>query len=445
MNRIVLLVALIISSYIHIEAKQWSLQDCINYAVENNISIKQKVLTKESAVEDLKGAKAAYFPSLTASTSQNLGWQPWKDEYQNTVQNGQAVTSASKTYYNGMYSVNASWTVWDGNQRRNTIKLDKLAAEAAELDSATTANSIQEQIVQYYVQILYTMEAVEVNKKALETAKLNEKRGKEMVEVGKMSKADLAQLTATTATDEYNVVLQEANLANYKRQLKQILQITNDEEFDVVMPSSTDQQALEQIPAMSTIYEAALVNRPEIESAKLNVEQQKLNVKIAQSGYMPTISLSGSLGTNTTSLTDTKWGTQMKTNFTGGAGVTVSIPIYDQRKTKTSVNKAKINELNSVLSLRNQEVTLYSNIEKYWLDATSNQSKYKAAKVSTESAQASYDLLSEQFRLGLKNIVELMTGKDKLLTAQQNELQSKYTTILNQQMLKFYKGEDMKL
>ena len=134
----------------------------------------------------------------------------------------------------------------------------------------------------------------------------------------------------------------------------------------------------------------------------------------------------------------------MKTNFNLGGGITVSIPIFDQRAKKTAVNKAYIQKQSYQLDLQDKATTLYSTIENYWLQANTQQNQFKAAKVSTESAQASYDLLSEQFRLGLKNIVELLTGKDNLLTAQQAELQSKYMAIYNINMLKFYEDGQLK-
>ena len=158
---------------------------------------------------------------------------------------------------------------------------------------------------------------------------------------------------------------------------------------------------------------------------------------------MPTIGLSAGVGTSTTSMNDLKWGTQLKNNFDISGGITVSIPIFDQRQAKTSVNKAIIQKQTYILDLKDKQTTLYSTIENYWLQANNNQSQFRTARVSTESAQTSYDLLNEQCRLGLKNIVELMKGKDQLLTAKQNELQSKYLAILNINMLKFYKNGNL--
>lgn len=438
---IIFVVWLFFSCISQAEDRQWTLQECLDYALTHNISLQKKKLAVKSATEDVKGAKAALLPSLSISTSQNVGYKPWRDAGTITVSNGSVETKVNKTYYNGTYSVGASWTVWDGKKNVNTIKLDKMQEQQAVLDSAVTANSIQEKIAQLYVQILYLDEAVKVSEQALTTSQKNVERGQQMVEVGKMSKADLAQLTAQMESDRYNIVSSRSQKANYVLQLKQVLEIADDSPFDIVIPQTTNEMAMQAIPTVSTVYQDALLRRPEIEKSKLAIQSSDLNLKIAKAGWMPTVSLSASAGSGTSSQTDNAWGTQLKTNFDVAAGVTVRVPILDNRKTKTAVNKARINQESAHLDLQEQQKTLYATIEQYWLDATTNQNKYVAAVATEASEQQSYDLLSEQFRLGLKNIIELMTGKDKLLAAQLNTLQSKYLTILNIQLLKFYQGE----
>ena len=430
--------AIMMAAPIYANAKQWSLKECIDYALENNISLQKTRLQKESAIEDIKQSTSALLPSLSFSSSQNVTYRPWPESNRATVANGYVETSVDKVYYNGSYGLNANWTVWNGNRNYNQIKLNKITAQKAELDSAYTANSIQEQIAQLYVQILYSNEAIEVCRQSLQTSKTNEMRGQEFVNVGKMSKADLAQLTAQRAQDEYSLVEAEGNLRNFKRQLKQLLQLTTDEDFDVVIPQTTDDMALQTIPVMTDVYNAALATRPEIKSAQLGIESSDLNLKIARAKRLPTIGVSASAATNTTSMSDNEWGQQLKNNFDLGAGLTLSIPIFDNRQAKTAINTAKLQKQQYLLDLADKQTTLFSTIENYWLQATTNQSMFQAAQASTESAQQSYDLLSEQFRLGLKNTVELMTGKSNLLNAQQNELQSKYLTILNINMLNFY-------
>ena len=420
-------------------ARQWSLKDCIDYALANNIQLQKAKLQEYSALEDVKQSQSALLPSLSLSTSQNVSYNPWPEQGSAMIAGNKVQASVDKVYYNGSYSLSGNWTVWDGNKKQNTVKLNKLTAQQAQLDSATTANNILEQIAQLYVQILYSNEAISVTKESLKTSQTNEERGKTMVSVGKMSKADLAQLTAQRAQDEYSIVEAESNLRNYKRQLKQLLQIADNEEFDVTIPSTTDEMALKEVPALNDVYTASLEQRPEIKNAKLGIESSDLSVKIAKAGKMPSIGLNAGLSTNTSSMSNNAWGTQLKNNLTFGGGVTISIPLFDNRQTKTAVNKAMIQKQSYLLDLQDKQTTLYSTVENYWLQAVTNQNKFKAAQVSTESAQASYELLSEQFKQGLKNIVELMTGKNNLLKAQQNELQSKYLAILNLNMLEFYK------
>lgn len=425
--------------------KKWTLRECLDYAMQNNITLRQSQLKKQTATETRKQSQAALFPSLNASTNQTVGYRPWKESGTVTVENGTVSNKVQKTYYNGTYGLNASWTVWDGNKNHNQIKLNRLAEEQAELTMEETANSIQEKIAQLYVQVLYLNEAIAVNQQSLEASKKNEERGQQMLEVGKMSKADVAQLSAQRATDEYNLVEAQSNLADYKLQLKQLLEITGDQPFDVAMPTASDAQALAEIPSLNSVYEAALQQRPEIKNAELSLQSSDVQMKIAKAGHMPTVKITGGVSTSTTSNSTNEWGPQMKTNFNASAGVGVNVPLFDLRQTRTAVNKAKIQHEEALLTIESKRKDLYLDVEGYWLDAQNNQQKFRAAQSSVNSEQQSYDLLSEQFQLGLKNIVELMNGKTNLLKAQQNKLQSKYMTILSLQLLKFYQGETINI
>ena len=413
--------------------KKWTLKECIDYAIENNVTLKQVKLKAKSAQEDVKQSRAALLPTVTASTNQGVGYSPFDE------------SGADKTYYSGSYNVNAQWTVWNGGQNTNALKINKLTAEQSELSVDETSNDIQETVTKLFVQILYMTEAIEVNRQSLETSKKNEERGRTMVEVGKMSKADLAQLTAQRVASEYAIVESETQLSKYKQQLKNELELLDQREFDIAIPTTSDQQTLVDIPAMLSVYQAALMQRPEVKNAQLGVESSKLQLKSARAGHLPTVTMSGSASTSTNSMSDVTWGQQMKRGLGLSGSVIVSVPIIDGRKAKTSIRKAKIAEEQAVLSFQNEEDNLYYTIEGLWLDAVNNQQKFISASASVDSEQASYDLLQEQFNLGLKNSVELLSGKDKLLTALQNKLQSKYMTILNIQLLKFYEGKQINI
>lgn len=436
--------ALLLLAPVSVEARQWTLQDCIQYALQNNITLQKSRVQHLSALEDVKQSQAALLPTLSASTSQNVSYNPWPETGSYMIAGDKVQTNVDKVFYNGTYSIMSNWTVWNGNRNRNQVKLNKVTATQAALDSATTANSIQEQITQLFVQILYCKDAIEVSKATLETSRKNEERGQEFVKVGSMSKADLAQLTAQRAQDEYAVVQAESNLRDFKRQLKQLLQITDQEEFDVKADVPTDEAALQAIPGVTNVYEAALGIRPEIKNAQLGIESSDLQIKIAKAQKLPTIGVNAGVSTNTTSMNSNNWGTQLKNNFTLGGGLSVSIPLFDNRSTKTAVNKARLAKQTYELDLKDKQTTLYSTIENYWLQAVNNQAQFKSAQVSTQSAQESYELLSEQFQQNLKNTIELMNGKDALLKAQLSELQAKYLAILNIHMLKFYQNGTLK-
>ena len=420
------------------QVKQWTLDDCISYALANNITLKKNVLSVQSANEDLLQSQSALFPSLAFGTNQSVGYRPWTNNSITSVTDGMVVDGANKGYYNGSYSLSANWTVWNGNKNRNQVKLNQVLKNEAELDSAVTANLLQEQIAQFYVQAQYLKEAITVAENSLEVSKANEERGKVFVDVGNMSKADLAQLVAQRSQDEYTLVSAKSELSLCLVNLKQVLELPGEEDFDVADVSIADAQVMALVPALSDVYANALNNRPEIKRGLMAIEGSKIQEKIAKSNYMPTIGLSAGAGSSTNTMNNNGWGNQFKSNFDMQVGITASIPLYDQRQAKTAVNKAKIQQQQSYLDLQDTKKTLYSTLENYWEQAVTNQQKFVAAQSNVESMQASFELLQEQFNLGLKNVVELMTSKSNLLQAQQSMLQSKYITILNIQMLKFY-------
>ena len=426
------------------DARIWSLQACIDFALHNNTNMQKMQLNVKNAHENIRESEAALLPSLSFNTSHNVSYTPWPEVGSYMVAGSRVQTSVDKTFYNGSYGVSANLMLWNGNRNRNQIKLNQYAEKQAMLDSATTANTLIEQITQLYVQILYSTEAIKVNQESLATSTKNEDRGQEMVNVGKMSKANLAQLTAQRAQDEYAVVQAESALKDYKRQLKQLLQLTNNEPFEIVIPQTTDDMALALIPQLNNVYQQAVAHRPEIKNAELGIESSNLSIKIAKAMRQPTISLNAGANANTTTMSHKAWGTQLKNNFGIGAGVSISIPLFDNRQTTTAINKARLQQLNYQLELKDKQTILYSTIDSYSMQAYNNQNMFKAAQVTTQSAKTSYALLNEQFSLGLKNIVDLMTGKDNLLKAQQNELQSKYLAILNIKLLQFYQEGTLK-
>ena len=424
--------------------KQWTLRDCIDYALEHNITIQRNRISAESAQEDVKTAKADFLPSLSGNISQRVVNRP--NSARGTIISGDNITtSESKTSYNGSYGIDANWTVYNGSKRVNTVKQQKLNNRIAELNVDESENSIEESITQLYVQILYSAEAVKVNESTLEVSRKEFERGQELFNVGSIASSDLAQLEAQVSTDKYQLVTAQATLQDYKLQLKQLLELDGEKEMTLYIPTLGDENVLSPLPSKTDVYRSALTLRPEIEAGRLNVKASELDIDIARSGYIPTISLSAGIGSTNTNGNDFTFGEQIKQNWNNSLGVTVSVPIFNNRQTKSAVQKAKIQKQNSELDLLDNQKNLYKTIEGLWLDANSAQQRYVAAIEKLRSTQTSYDLIQEQFNLGMKNTVELLTEKNNLLNAQQETLQAKYMAILNTQLLKFYQGEQITL
>lgn len=424
--------------------KEWTLQECINYALEKNIQLQQNKISLQESEIDIKDARASLFPSLSFSTGHNVVNRPYQEQ-SNTVSGTEIISSDEKTTYNGNYSLNAQWTLWNGGQRLNNLKQQKTNRDIARLTVSETENTLQEQITQLFIQILYADESIQINKSTLEVSKATYKRGQELFAEGSLSKADLAQLEAQVSDDQYQLVTAESTWRNYKLQLKQLLELDGSEEFNLVLPELNDENILKMLPSQTDVYQAAMAIRPEIQSSRLSIENAKLGISAAKAGYYPTISLSASSSSTTNSASTNNWAQQIKYGWNNMIGISLSIPIFDNRQNKSNVQKARLQYNTSQLDLINKQKELYSTIEGLWLDALNAQQQYVAAETKVKSSQTSFDMVNEQFNLGMKNTVELLTEKNNLLSAKQQLVQAKYMAILNRTLLNFYAGNNIEL
>lgn len=432
--------AAIVCTTAAIHAQQtWTLQQCLDYAAEHNIQVQKSRVSQQEAEQTLLQSKAALFPSLSASVSQSVGYRPFQ-QATTIVQNGMATTSNKKVTESGSYGVNASWTIWDGGINRKNIEAARLSTDIAAKQTAQSLNTIQEQIAQLYVQILYTSESCLVNEKLAETAKQQLDRARERFNVGDLARADVAQLESQLAQAQYDLVNSQSQVAGFKRQLKELLQLSITQDFDVASEELDDERALALIPDKQEVYNAALQQRPEIRAAELQTQSAALLLDIAKRGYLPTIGMSAGIGDSHYTASDDNFGEQMKRNLNGSVGLNISVPIFDNRRNKTAVEKAKLQRTTAQLDLLDKQTALGSTIENLWLQATTSQERFRAAKIAADSQMTNYELINEQFKAGLKNIVELLQARDNMLQAQQSRLQSKYTTIFNTQLLRFYEG-----
>lgn len=424
--------------------KKWTLNDCIDYALEKNIQLQQNKLAWKESEVDTRSARADLFPNLSFSTGQNVTNRPYQ-ENSSMVNGTEIISSDSKSTYSGSYGLNAQWTLWNGNQRLNTLKQKKNSQQMAALEVEQTANSLQEQIAQLYIQILYANESVQVNRQTLEVSQATCDRGKILWQEGSLSKVDWAQLEAQVGNDRYQLVAAENALRDYQLQLRQLLELNPDEKLELAIPEQTDEQVLQALPSCQEVYQQALALRPEIQSSRLGIENAKLNISVAKGGYSPTLSLSASMGSTTNSANSNSWGKQMKYGWNNMIGLNISIPIFDNRQRKSNLQKARLQYDSSVLESLNQQKTLYKSIESLWLEASNVQQQYAAAESKLNSCCISYEMVSEQFNLGMKNTIELLTEKNNLLSAQQQRIQAKYMAILSQTLLDFYAGQELNL
>lgn len=423
----------------------WTLQDCIDHALHNNIQLKKRQVATHAAQVSVSEAKAAYLPSLNASVSQGVTYRPYQESIGNFVNGGITSSSGNKATESGSYGINASWSVWNGGRRSLTLKSNKKGAEMAELQEQTVANSIQEQITDYYVQLLYMKEAERVNIELYRQDSVVCDRGRELLRQGQISKADLAQLEAQMSGAKYDIVNVRTQIANAKKSLEQLLELQPGTSIDIAAVAVTDRQVLAAIPSRNDAYAAALISRPEIRGSELSIEQSEIETDIAKRGQLPSISLSAGVGDSHMTGSPNDFWKQMKSNFNINGGLTISVPIFDNRQTKSAVERAKINEETAKLELADTKKQLYSSVVNYWLNATNAQEKFVAGQANVNSAEQSYNMIQEQFRMGLKNIQELLTSRASLLSAKQSLLQDKYTAVLNRALLEFYTGKRISL
>ena len=408
-------------------SKTWTLQECLDYAYQNNIQVRQSRNNQLSGIEDTKQAKAALFPSLVASTTQSYTNYPSSEVTDNNS-------------YTGTYGITAGMTIFEGGKLRTEVKRQKVQNQMDALSVEESVNDIRIAIVQAYMQCLYAADAVRINRSTAEASKAQRDRAEEMLRTGSISRVDFAQLQSQYSSDEYQIVVAGSTLDNYKLQLKQLLELDIMEEMNPAVPGVKEENVLKALPPKNEVYETALKVMPQIRRGELGIEAAKLEEKSARAGFFPSISLSASVGTGHMSNNDFESGSQIWNRFNENVGLTLNIPIFSNRKNRTAVNKAKIALNDSYLEWTSLQKELLRNVESAYLDAVSAQAQYLSAREKEKYARESYELTSEQFRVGEKNTVELITAQDEDSAAQQQVLQAKYLTLLSIELLNIYQG-----
>ena len=414
----------------------WSLDDCVKYALENNIQVQQAQNTVESAEADVKQARAALFPSLTFGSSQSLSFQKTETQSYSTFD-----SQIKNPTYSGSYQLSASMTLFDGGSNWHTLQKNKLTLEADQLSAQKTANQIEVQIIQAYYQILYAHESVSVDEVIVDVAQQELDRTKSKLDVGKATKVDVAQMESQYQQNVYQLVTARNQEASNILSLKKLLQLDPAADFAIDYQNYSDEEILALIPSLADAEQMALENLPDMRAAELQTKAAELQTKVAKAGYMPSLSLNAGISTGNGNTYAGGFISQLEDHMRENVGVSLSVPILDNRRTRTSVDKAKIQYANALLNQEDTRLQLQNTIASLHLDTQSAQSRYKSAEAKEASAKESFDMMNERYGVGLESVIDLLTSKNEYLQACQETLQSKYTALMDLSLLRFYTGQ----
>ena len=409
---------------------KWDLQSCLDYAKKNNITIKGLRWDARSSEQDLLQSRAAKLPNLTGTLSQSVV----------NSNNANPVVGGFQTQANatGNYSLNSSWTIFNGGFLNNDVKQKNILLESAHLSVQQAENDITLQITQAYLNILLQKENIVYLQELVNTSQSQLALGKQRFDAGSLSRKDYLQLEATLANDQYNLVTSiNAHRTNLIA-LKQILQLPSSVAFDVVQPDTlVTNQSIVSLPEAEN---AAVVSRPEVKIGELGVKSAQVELEKSRAGALPSVSLGAGLSSGYSDNQDLKYFSQLNNNFYQRLGVTVAIPIFANRINKSNIERSKIQIEQAKLSLQGTKTTLDQAVEQAYISVLNAQAQLTAAESQWKTNQESYRITNEQLRLGALNTIDLLTQKNLYVQALQAYVQAKYNNILNKKIYEFYTG-----
>ena len=422
-------------------AQSWTLRECCDYAVSHSISIRQQENQCRQQEIQLSNSVNSRLPNLSGSVSQNFSFGRGL-----TADNTYSNTNTSST----SFSLSTSVPIFTGFQIPNQIKMNQLNLEAATADLEKAKNDIRMKVAQAYVQILYNMEIADVAHRQVSIDSMQVARIEALVNNGKASGSQLSQQKATLANSQLTVTQAENNLALSLLTLSQLLELPTADGFSVVKPDISGVSEISGASGSSpdAIYAEALGLKPEIVAQQLRLRATDHNIKIARAGYMPTLSLSGGLGSNyyTTSKFDSDpFSTQLKNNFSQYIGLSLNVPIFNRFQTRNSIRTAKIQQQNQQLQLDNAKKTLYKEIQQVCQSATAAKAKYESSTVAMQSSKDAFELMQAKYENGKANMTEFNESKNNYLKSESDLVQARYELLYQQALIQFYRGRELNL
>ena len=442
MKRLVLSIAIVASAIsASAETRQWTLRQCIDHAIEHNITVKQQQNTTESNRVQLDDSRGNHLPTVDASMGQNFSFGRGLTA-QNTYEN----TNTSNT----SLQLNASVPIFAGNKIVNAVKLAQLNLDASLADLEKAKDDIRTQVAKAYVQILYDYEVSEVAKRQIAIDSMQVYRLERMLEAGKASQAQVSQQKATLAQSRLTATNADNNYRLSLLALSQLLELPTPEGFDIVHPDTNSivVDGTTTLPSPDLVYQEALGFKPQIRAEELRLAGSEYNIKIARGDYYPTLALSAGLGTNyyTTSGFDSdSFSKQLKNNFSQYLGLNLSIPIFNHFSTRNKIRTAKIDRENQALRLENTRKDLYKEIQQVYYNAVASSSRYTSSEEAVKSNEDAFELTRAKYENGKATITEFNEQKNNLLKAQSDMVQAKYEFLYQTTLLDFYRGENLDL
>ena len=434
MKKILLPIGLLLASY-QMQAEEWSLRKCVDYAIEHNISIKQRENVKRQQQLQLSNAKNSRLPNLDGSVSQNFSF-------------GRGLTSdntyTNKSTSSTSFSLGTSVPLFTGLRIPNMIKLNQLNLEASTADLEKAKNDISVQVAQAYVQILYSMEIADVARRQVSIDSMQVVRLQAMIDNGKASEAELAQQKATLAQGRLTATQAQNQYEQAVLTLTQLLELPSADNFTVERPKVGNIDSNNEKYSVEAIYAEALGVKPEVRAEELRLKGSEYNINIARSGWYPQLSLSAGLGTNyykTSGFKGESFSDQMKNNFSQYIGLNLSVPIFNRFQTRNSVRSAKIERETQQLQLDNVKKSLYKEIQQACQAANAASAKYASSIEAGKSSNAAFRLMQAKYENGKANITEFNEAKNNLMKAESDIAQAKYEFVFQTTLVDFYRGK----
>ena len=453
MKKIIFTLALAFSILSFAQEKKWTLEECVNYALENNISVKQSELDNELAVENIRTAKGNFLPGVNASASQNFNFGSYID------QNGGRVASDSR---GNSFGVNTGVTIFNGFQNTNTYKQSKLGLESSKLQLAILKDNISLNVVNSYLNVLFNNETLRIADDKIKVTEQQLTQIQKLVDAGVRAVADLSEIKAQLATDQQSYVNAQNSIDLALLSLAQLLQ-TPHEGFDIQNIDIDITSVALLYNNTEDVFITASENRPEIKSAQLSIDDAQYNVEIAKGAYMPTLSASASAGTSyqhaqgqndVRSIVDVTsptgfstipngFGTQLEDNLGYSVGLSLNIPIFNRNQSKARVNRAKINVEKSNTRLIQAKQDLRVKIENAYADAKATLKQFEAAQLSVVAQEEAFKNANDRYDLGVMTSFEFEQVRSRFVNAQSALINAKYNFVFKSKVLDFYAGKSL--